>query len=58
MNIPYVDVGLSFCFDIIFQSELCSIFLQQNIFSRQTQAFASSTNMASSGVTENVILCK
>ena len=43
---------------IIFQCELCSIFCKTEYFFSVTQAFAISTNMASSGVKENVILCK
>ena len=35
-----------------------SIFLEQNQFFHRTQAFASPTDMASSGVWENVILSK
>ena len=51
-----MNVDFSFC--LIFNKKLYSIFSGTEQFFPRTQAFASPTDMASSGVWKNIILCK
>ena len=50
---PYKYVGFSFC---LISNEMTDFLFQQNRFFLRSQAFASPTDMASSGVWENVFL--
>ena len=54
----HVDVGFSFCLILFFKVNCVQFLYNRILFDQSTQAFASATNTASSGVKENVTLCK